>query len=65
MRKVLLLLAFCLVAAGSVSAEVFITESFEFGNHDLASPVEWVYNDDSWLCGHYDKDHNRSAYDKK
>lgn len=59
----MLLLAFCLVAAGSVSAEVFITESFEFGNHDLASPVGWVCNDDSWLCGHYDKDHNRSAYD--
>ena len=36
-----------------------LTEGFEYANHDFEKPVGWTCDDDSWLCGYLEKDHNR------
>lgn len=43
-------------------ASGILFESFEYANHDMTSPVGWTCDDQSWLCGHFDKDHNRTAH---
>lgn len=58
MKKILLTLLICLTASLSYADSVLI-EGFEYGNHDLQVPVGWVCNDNSWLAGYLDKDHNR------
>ena len=40
--------------AGSI-----LIEGFEYANHDFVKPIGWVCDDDSWLCGYLEKDHNR------
>lgn len=58
MKKTLLtLLALCLTGF-SLAGNILI-EGFEYANHDFESPVGWVCNDDSWLSGYLEKDHNR------
>ena len=52
------MLLLCLTI-GSASAGNLLNESFEYANHDLESPVGWNCNDNSWLCGYLEKDHNR------
>ena len=40
-------------------AESIFYDSFEFANHDGEIPIGWTCDDDSWLCGYLEKDHNR------
>lgn len=58
MKKTLftLLLAFL---TNLVFADSILIESFEYANHDLEKPVGWICDDNSWLCGYMEKDHNR------
>ena len=58
MKELLLTLLACLIAALSYAGNQ-LTESFEYGNHDLEKPVGWSCDDDTWLCGYQEKDHNR------
>ena len=61
MRKTILTLLACLVTSVSFATSVF-WESFEYANHDLTVPIGWNCDDQSWLCGYLDKDHNRTAH---
>ena len=61
MKKTLFTLLICLAPALALASSVFF-DGFEFANHDMTSPVGWNCNDGSWLCGHFDKDHNRTAH---
>lgn len=58
MKNLLLTLFACLVASVAFAGNQ-LTESFEYGNHDLEKPVGWSCDDDTWLCGYQEKDHNR------
>ena len=58
MKKLLTLLIACLTA-GAASAGNILNESFEYANHEYASPIGWICNDTSWQCGYLEKDHNR------
>ena len=58
MKRLFTMLLLCLTI-GSASAGNLLNESFEYANHDLESPVGWNCNDNSWLCGYLEKDHNR------
>lgn len=58
MKKQLLTLLICLIA-GIAYADGIFFEGFEYANHDLQTPVGWSCDDQSWLCGYLDKDHNR------
>ena len=59
MKKHFFTLLLMCIAATSVQAGSVIIEGFEYGNHDLTSPIGWTCDDDSWLCGFLEKDHNR------
>lgn len=61
MKKAILILLACLAPAVTFASSVF-WESFEYANHDLTIPCGWTCDDDSWLCGHFEKDHNRTAH---
>ena len=61
MKKAILILLACLAPVITFASSVF-WESFEYANHDLSVPVGWSCDDESWLCGHFDKDHNRTAH---
>ena len=58
MKKLLLTLLVCFTATCSFAGSILI-EGFEYANHDLESPIGWICDDDSWLCGYLEKDHNR------
>ena len=58
MKKTFLLLLTCLATTFSFAGNL-LTEGFEYANHDFEKPVGWTCNDDSWLCGYLEKDHNR------
>ena len=58
MKKTILTLLACLVATVSFAGNL-LTEGFEYANHDLEKPVGWDCDDNSWLCGYLEKDHNR------
>lgn len=58
MKKTLLTLLICMIASLSFADSVLI-EGFEYGNHDLEPPVGWVSDNNSWICGFQEKDHNR------
>ena len=40
-------------------ADSILIEGFEYANHDLEKPIGWTCDDNSWLCGYHEKDHNR------
>ncbi len=61
MKKFFITLLF-LAAAGFAFADSMLIESFEYGNHDGETPVGWVCDDDSWICGYLEKDHNRRPH---
>jgi hypothetical protein len=61
MKKLLLILLIGLAPAFTFASSVFY-DSFEYANHDMTAPIGWTCNDNSWLCGHLDKDHNRMAH---
>ena len=58
MKKLLFTFCICLISSFAFAGSILI-ESFEYANHDLVKPVGWVCDDDSWLCGYQEKDHNR------
>ena len=61
MKKILFSLFFCFIASISF-ADGILFEGFEYGNHDMTPPVGWVCDDNSWLAGYLEKDHNRIAH---
>ena len=58
MKKTILTFIICLWAALSFAGNL-LTEGFEYANHDFEIPVGWTSDDNSWLCGYLEKDHNR------
>ena len=58
MRKLLLTLLVAFFANQTFADSVLI-EGFEYANHDLEKPTGWICDDNSWLCGYLEKDHNR------
>ena len=58
MKKTLLTLLMAFLANLTFASSILI-ESFEYANHDLEKPVGWICDDNSWLCGYLEKDHNR------
>lgn len=58
MKRLLLTLLICLTTTFTFAGNL-LNESFEYANHDLEKPIGWVCDDNSWLCGYLDKDHNR------
>lgn len=61
MKKLLITLLILLTARFAFADSVFI-EGFEYGNHDGEVPVGWVSNDNSWLAGYLEQDHNRKPH---
>lgn len=61
MKKTILALLLCLFTCNAFADSVFI-ESFEYANHDMTTPIGWTCDDQSWLCGYLDKDHNRTPH---
>lgn len=61
MKRIFLFL-FIVMSASTLFADEILNETFEYGNHDLEKPIGWYCDDNSWLCGHFDKDHNRCAH---
>lgn len=61
MKKTLLTLFICLIASFTFAGNILI-EGFEYANHDNESPTGWICDDNSWLCGYLEKDHNRTAH---
>ncbi len=61
MKKLLFTLIACLSLTAAKAGSIFY-DGFEYANHDLQSPIGWTCDDDSWLCGYQDKDHNRTAH---
>ena len=60
--KKLFLALIAILTSTIAMADSILYESFEFANHDMTTPIGWTCNDQSWLCGHFDKDHNRKAH---
>lgn len=58
MKKTFFILLACLIASSSFAGSILI-EGFEYANHDLTVPVGWSSDDESWVCGYLEKDHNR------
>ena len=58
MKKLFLTLLMAIMAHTSFAGSILI-EGFEYANHDLVKPIGWVCDDNSWLCGYLEKDHNR------
>ena len=61
MKHIIIVFAL-LLSCMTVFADEILVETFEYGNHDLQKPVGWYCDDNSWLCGRFDKDHNRCAH---
>lgn len=61
MKKTLLTLLTCLITSLSFADSIFM-DGFEYANHDMTIPIGWTCQDESWLCGYLDKDHNRTAH---
>lgn len=61
MKKIILSLFACLMANFVMASSVFY-DSFEYANHDGEVPVGWICDNDSWVCGYLEKDHNRIAH---
>ena len=61
MKKYIVTLLLLLAAELGFAINTFF-DGFEYGNHDLQSPIGWTCDDDSWLCGYLEKDHNRVAH---
>lgn len=57
--KKLTLTLFALLLTSLSFADSMLIESFEYANHDSEIPIGWTCDDQSWLCGYQEKDHNR------
>ena len=58
MKRILLTSLVCLMATAAMAGNL-LNEGFEYTNHDMTKPVGWICDDNSWLCGYLEKDHNR------
>ena len=58
MKRLLFTLLTAMMANMSFAGSILI-EGFEYANHDLETPIGWVSDDNSWLAGYLEKDHNR------
>ena len=58
MKKLILTLFLGLIASQTFASSILI-EGFEYANHDFEKPIGWTCDDNSWLCGYLEKDHNR------
>jgi len=58
MKKTLLTLLVCLMATSAFAGNILV-EGFEYGNHDLETPIGWTSDDNAWTCGYLEKDGNR------
>ena len=58
MKKLFLTLMMAVMANMAFAGSILI-EGFEYANQDLVKPIGWVCDDNSWLCGYQEKDHNR------
>ena len=61
MKNLLLTLTLALITSFTF-ADSILLEGFEYANHDLEKPIGWTCDDDSWLCGYLEKDHNRMPH---
>ena len=61
MKKIFFTLLLLIMATFAHATDI-LTESFEYANHDGEIPLGWTCDDQSWLCGYLDKDHNRKAH---
>jgi hypothetical protein len=58
MNKHIITLLLVLIAKTTFASSILI-EGFEYANHDMEIPIGWVCDDNTWLCGYLEKDHNR------
>ena len=58
MKKIFLTLLMAFLA-NLTFADTVLIEGFEYANHDFEKPIGWICDDNSWLCGYLEKDHNR------
>ena len=58
MKKTFFIAFICLISSGAFGNSIFF-EGFEYANHDNTTPIGWICDDSSWLCGYQVKDHNR------
>ena len=61
MKKHFLTLLVFLMTVSSFAGNI-LYEGFEYANHDLEKPIGWDCDDNSWLCGYLEKDHNRMPH---
>ena len=61
MKKLLFTLLVSLITTSAFAGNILI-ESFEYANHDFEPPIGWICDDNSWLCGYLEKDHNRTPH---
>lgn len=61
MRKLYLTLLACLLPT-LIFATTVLEEGFEYANHDMETPIGWVSDNNAWLCGYLEKDHNRMPH---
>ena len=57
--KKLILTTLVFLSANLAFAGDLLNESFEYANYDLETPIGWTCDDNTWLCGFQEKDHNR------
>lgn len=60
--KRLFFVLIAILCSSVAMADSILFESFEYANHDGEPPVGWTCNDNSWVCGYLEKDHNRIAH---
>lgn len=61
MRQLLTFLALFLSPLW-LCADIILQDNFEYGNTDFQKPVGWYGGDDTWVCGHLEKEHNRKPH---
>ena len=62
MKRFFTTLIIMFLGLGQGFADSIFFDSFEFANHDGETPIGWTCDDESWICGHYNQDHNRMAH---
>lgn len=60
--KKLFITLLILLSARFAFADSLLIEGFEYANHDGEVPIGWICDDNSWLAGYLEKDHNRIAH---
>ena len=58
MKKTLIAFLLCLAATTAFAGNILV-EGFEYGNHDLETPIGWTTDNNAWACGYLEKDGNR------